>query len=72
LEGRQLHVALPRDVRVTAYQWQRLYAIRAGEIQIYGKNVDKSGWPGVVRAVGRACATNLVSLCRGLPPGRGR
>ena len=62
MEGRQLHVALPRDVCVTAYQWQRLYAIRAGEIQIYGENVDKSRWPGVVRAVGRACATNPVSL----------
>ena len=65
LEGRQPHIALPLDVRATAFQWQvwqRLCAIPAGETRTYGEIAAELGRPGAARAVGRACATNPVSL----------
>ena len=65
LDGRQSHIALPLDVRATAFQWQvwrRLCAIPAGETRTYGEIAAELGRPGAARAVGRACATNPVSL----------
>ena len=57
--------ALPLDVRATAFQWrvwQALAAIPAGESRTYGELAAALGNPGAARAVGRACATNPVSL----------
>ncbi|MDP7652118.1 MAG: bifunctional DNA-binding transcriptional regulator/O6-methylguanine-DNA methyltransferase Ada [Rhodospirillales bacterium] len=65
LEGRQPHVQLPLDVRATAFQWQvwqRLCAIPMGETRTYGEIAADLGRPKAARAVGRACATNPVSL----------
>lgn len=56
---------LPLDVRATAFQWQvwqALSAIPAGETRTYGELAAMLGKPKAARAVGRACATNPVSL----------
>ncbi len=56
---------LPLDVRATAFQWrvwQELCAIPAGETRTYQDIARSLGQPGAARAVGRACATNPVSL----------
>ena len=65
LEGRTPHTELPLDVRATAFQrrvWQELLAIPCGEIRTYSEIAAKMGVPKAQRAVGRACATNPVSL----------
>ena len=65
LEGAAPHVDLPLDVRATAFQWQvweRLRAIPPGETRTYGEIAGAIGRPRAARAVGRACATNPVSL----------
>ncbi|MEQ8505132.1 MAG: bifunctional DNA-binding transcriptional regulator/O6-methylguanine-DNA methyltransferase Ada [Rhodospirillales bacterium] len=57
--------ALPLDVRATAFQWQvwqALAAIPPGETRTYGELAAELGKPKAARAVGRACATNPVSL----------
>jgi len=59
------HRGLPLDLRATAFQWQvweRLQAIPRGETRTYGEIAAEIGRPGAARAVGRACATNPVSL----------
>lgn len=65
LDGKQLQLDLPIDVRATAFQhrvWQQLRAIPYGETRSYGEIAERLGAPRAARAVGRACATNPVSL----------
>ena len=65
LEGTQVHLDLPIDVQATAFQqrvWQQLRAIPYGETCSYREIATRMGAPGAARAVGRACATNPVSL----------
>jgi AraC family transcriptional regulator of adaptative response/methylated-DNA-[protein]-cysteine methyltransferase len=59
------HRDLPLDLRATAFQWrvwERLQAIPRGQVRTYGAIAADLGRPGAARAVGRACATNPVSL----------
>ncbi len=65
LEGGKRRLDLPLDVRATAFQWQvweRLRAIPPGHTQTYGEIAADLGRPKAARAVGRACATNPLSL----------
>lgn len=65
LEGRQSKLDLPMDVRATAFQWRVWEALRAipyGETRSYRQVALSLGKPHAARAVGRACATNPVSL----------
>ena len=65
LEGKVPDIDLPLDVRATAFQrrvWQELLAIPAGETRTYAEIARSLGVPKGQRAVGRACATNPVSL----------
>lgn len=57
--------AIPLDVRGTDFQqrvWDALRAIPYGETRTYGALAVALGHPNGARAVGRACATNPVSL----------
>jgi AraC family transcriptional regulator of adaptative response/methylated-DNA-[protein]-cysteine methyltransferase len=59
------HPALPLDVRATAFQrrvWQALSEIPYGETRTYSEIAAMLGNAKAQRAVGRACATNPVSL----------
>ena len=63
---------LPLDVRGTAFQqrvWKALREIPAGSTATYTEIAKRVGNPKAVRAVARACATNLCRCCS-LPPGR--
>jgi len=65
LEGKTPHAELPLDVQATAFQrrvWQELIAIPCGETRSYSEIAENLGVPKGQRAVGRACATNPVSL----------
>jgi AraC family transcriptional regulator of adaptative response/methylated-DNA-[protein]-cysteine methyltransferase len=65
LEGKIPHAELPLDVRATAFQrrvWNELIAIPCGETRTYSEIAEAMGVPRGQRAVGRACATNPVSL----------
>lgn len=65
LAGETPHVDLPLDVRATAFQrrvWQELIAIPPGETRSYSEIAESLGNPRGQRAVGRACATNPVSV----------
>ena len=65
LDGKELQLDLPIDVKATAFQhrvWQQLRAIPYGETRSYGEIAERLGAPRAARAVGRACATNPVSL----------
>ena len=65
LEGKIPHAELPLDVRATAFQrrvWNELIAIPCGETRTYSEIAELLGVPRGQRAVGRACATNPVSL----------
>jgi len=65
LEGETPHLDLPLDVRATAFQrrvWSELIAIPYGETRSYREIAELLGLPKGQRAVGRACATNPVSL----------
>lgn len=56
---------LPLDIRATAFQarvWQALQDIPPGETRTYRDIAKSIGKPKAARAVGRACATNPVSL----------
>jgi AraC family transcriptional regulator of adaptative response/methylated-DNA-[protein]-cysteine methyltransferase len=56
---------LPLDVRATAFQWrvwQALNAIPRGQTRTYAELAGHLGQPRAQRAVGRACATNPVSV----------
>lgn len=65
LKGKAPHLDLPLDVQATAFQrrvWQELMAIPYGETRSYSELAEVLGLPKGQRAVGRACATNPVSL----------
>ena len=65
LEGHHPRLDLPLDVQATAFQrrvWEELRAIPYGATRSYGDIARRLGEPGAARAVGRACATNPVSL----------
>ena len=65
LSGETPHVDLPLDIQATAFQrrvWQELIAIPLGETRSYSEIAERLGLPKGQRAVGRACATNPVSL----------
>jgi AraC family transcriptional regulator, regulatory protein of adaptative response / methylated-DNA-[protein]-cysteine methyltransferase len=65
LNGARPDAKLPLDVQATAFQrqvWQALQAIPYGETRTYGELARELGNPNAMRAVGRACATNPVSL----------
>lgn len=65
LEGRQPALNLPIDVRGTAFQhqvWSALRRIPYGKTRTYGEIAKSIGKPNAARAVGRACATNHVSI----------
>jgi AraC family transcriptional regulator of adaptative response/methylated-DNA-[protein]-cysteine methyltransferase len=65
LEGAEPHIALPVDIRATAFQrrvWEELRRIPYGETRSYAEIAQAVGAPGASRAVGRACATNPVAL----------
>jgi AraC family transcriptional regulator of adaptative response/methylated-DNA-[protein]-cysteine methyltransferase len=65
LAGKEPRLELPLDVRATAFQWRVWQALRAipyGEQRSYGEIAALLGRPKAARAVGRACASNPVSL----------
>ncbi len=65
LTGKEPHADLPLDIRATAFQrrvWQELRRIPLGETRSYGDIARALGNEGASRAVGRACASNPVSL----------
>ncbi|TMI88272.1 MAG: bifunctional DNA-binding transcriptional regulator/O6-methylguanine-DNA methyltransferase Ada [Bacillati bacterium ANGP1] len=65
LEGHSPRLDLPLDVQATAFQrrvWDELRAIPYGSTRSYGDIARRLGAPGAARAVGRACATNPVSV----------
>jgi len=65
LAGRTRAVDLPLDVCATAFQarvWQALRSIPYGEHRTYREIAEAIGAPTASRAVGRACATNPVSI----------
>ncbi len=65
LGGRQKALDLPLDIVATAFQlrvWELLRSIPYGETRSYSEMAKLLGQPGAARAVGRACATNPVSL----------
>ncbi len=65
LEGRRPHLALPVDVRATAFQravWDALRAIPYGETRSYAEVAKAIGRPAAVRAVANACASNPVAV----------
>lgn len=65
LEGKQLKLSLPLDIRATAFQrqvWQLLQQIPYGSTLSYSEVAEAIGRPTAVRAVARACASNPVAL----------
>ena len=65
LDGREPHLALPLDIRATAFQrrvWQELQRIPYGETRSYADVARRIGRPTASRAVARACATNPAAL----------
>ncbi len=65
VEGEPPRETLPLDVRATAFQqrvWRALTEIPQGETRTYSEIARSLGKPSAQRAVGRACATNPVSI----------
>jgi AraC family transcriptional regulator, regulatory protein of adaptative response / methylated-DNA-[protein]-cysteine methyltransferase len=65
VEGRPPHIDLPLDLHATAFQrrvWKELQRIPRGRTRTYAQVARSLGQPKAVRAVGRACATNPVSV----------
>lgn len=66
LSGRVVNLSLPVDVEATEFQrrvWDALRAIPYGSTRTYGEIAESLGYSKTAaRAVGHACATNLVSL----------
>jgi AraC family transcriptional regulator of adaptative response/methylated-DNA-[protein]-cysteine methyltransferase len=65
LAGGNAGLALPLDIRATAFQrrvWNILRTIPRGETRSYSEIAVKAGAPSSVRAVARAIATNPVAL----------
>jgi AraC family transcriptional regulator of adaptative response/methylated-DNA-[protein]-cysteine methyltransferase len=77
LDGKVPELALPLDVRATAFQWQvwkALAAIPRGETRSYADIAASIRRPQAVRAVARACAANPVALaipCHRVVPAAG-
>ena len=64
-EARSMPAAIPLDIRGTAFQWRvwrALTRIPAGQTRAYAELAASLGQPKASRAVGRACATNPISL----------
>ena len=65
VEAPRIGLALPLDVRGTAFQqrvWQALQEIPAGETASYTSIAARIGAPGSVRAVAGACAANTLAV----------
>ena len=65
LDGNDMRLDLPFDVRATAFQrrvWQELKKIPLGETRSYKQIAEQIGNVKSVRAVARACATNPVAV----------
>ena len=65
LEGQQVHLNLPLDIRATAFQmrvWRELQEIPYGSTRSYSEVARAMGQPSATRAVARACATNPVAV----------
>jgi AraC family transcriptional regulator of adaptative response/methylated-DNA-[protein]-cysteine methyltransferase len=65
IERPQIGLALPLDVRGTAFQqrvWEALREIPAGRTETYTEVAARIGQPGAVRAVARACAANAIAV----------
>jgi AraC family transcriptional regulator of adaptative response/methylated-DNA-[protein]-cysteine methyltransferase len=65
VEGKPAQEELPLDLQATAFQrrvWQELQKIPRGTTRTYSQVARALGNPKAVRAVGRACATNPVSI----------
>jgi len=65
IDGAPPAANLPLDIRCTAFQrrvWQALTEIPLGETRTYSALAEALGAPKAQRAVGRACATNPVSI----------
>jgi AraC family transcriptional regulator of adaptative response/methylated-DNA-[protein]-cysteine methyltransferase len=65
LAGVQPGLALPLDIRATAFQmrvWNYLQTIPYGQVQSYSEVAAGIGQPSATRAVARACAGNTVAL----------
>ena len=63
--GKQLHLDLPLDVQVTAFQcrvYEALRAIPYGHTRTYGEIAGAIGHPRAARAVARACAANPTAI----------
>jgi AraC family transcriptional regulator of adaptative response/methylated-DNA-[protein]-cysteine methyltransferase len=58
-------LSLPLDIRGTAFQqrvWAALRAIPPGQTASYTRIAETIGAPAAVRAVGSACAANLLAV----------
>jgi AraC family transcriptional regulator of adaptative response/methylated-DNA-[protein]-cysteine methyltransferase len=65
VEAPRIGLALPLDVRGTAFQervWKALQEIPAGATVSYAEIARRIGAPGSVRAVAGACAANKLAL----------
>lgn len=65
MSGRELNVALPLDIRATAFQrrvWSYLQSIPFGATRSYSQVAKAIHHPRATRAVARACATNPVAV----------
>ena len=65
VEAPRLGLALPLDVRGTAFQrrvWEALRAIPAGATVSYSELAERLGMPTAARAVAGACAANPVAV----------
>ncbi len=65
VEAPALGLDLPLDVRGTAFQqrvWQALRAVPAGSTVSYADIARRLGAPKAVRAVARACASNMIAV----------
>lgn len=65
VEAPRLGLALPLDVRGTAFQqrvWQALTKIPPGTTATYAEIAERIGQPQAVRAVAQACASNALAV----------
>ena len=65
LRGENTIIALPLDIRATAFQkrvWEALRRIPRGETRSYAQVAREIGEPRAVRAVAHACASNPVAI----------
>jgi AraC family transcriptional regulator of adaptative response/methylated-DNA-[protein]-cysteine methyltransferase len=77
LNGREPRLAIPLDIRATAFQWRvwnALADIPYGETRTYGQIAAAIGAPRASRGVARACAANRAALaipCHRVVPAQG-